>query len=112
MRKKLEQEHIQLVQMKNSLLNDFAGENDAIQDSEGFVKNNQDRQKRTLASFQSAPLFPVSTEMHYYFFFYELFTINLLLFSTLGMELSGLEMKVRKNDFVTEFTMTTSLKFF
>merc|ERR1711990_772545 len=33
-RKKLEQEHVQLIQMKNKLMNDFAGENDAIQDAE------------------------------------------------------------------------------
>ena len=31
MRKKLEAEHVALVQMKNSLMNDFAGESDAIQ---------------------------------------------------------------------------------
>merc|ERR1711937_422411 len=38
-RKKLEQEHIQLVQLKNKLSNDFAGENDAIQDSEDRLES-------------------------------------------------------------------------
>ena len=40
-RKKLEQEHIQLIQMKNKLSNDFAGENDAIQDAEDRLESLQ-----------------------------------------------------------------------
>merc|ERR1719454_785460 len=40
-RKKLEQEHVQLIQMKNKLSNDFAGENDAIQDSEDRLESLQ-----------------------------------------------------------------------
>merc|ERR1719153_522859 len=40
-RKKLEQEHVQLIQMKNKLSNDFAGENDAIQDSEDSLESLQ-----------------------------------------------------------------------
>ena len=38
-RKKLEQEHVQLIQMKNKLSNDFAGENDAIQDAEDRLES-------------------------------------------------------------------------
>ena len=40
-RKKLEQEHVQLIQMKNKLSNDFAGENDAIQDAEDRLESLQ-----------------------------------------------------------------------